>query len=98
MKVTKPLFNIGLTTIHKHDHHKHAVTDDHKIKASILSSIRWHFHKPQEQINVQVEKGFVTLTGMVPWNYQKMVINSLVEKIPGVKEITNDIVVVNKKI
>jgi osmotically-inducible protein OsmY len=69
---------------------------DDNIKSSIITTLTWYSHTPLEEIAVTVKYGYVTLAGIVPWTYQKMVIASMVQNIEGVKGIINNIRVVNK--
>jgi hypothetical protein len=69
---------------------------DAKLKTTILTTLTWYSHTPLERITVSVKHGFVSLSGMVPWTYQKMVIASMVQNIKGVQGIVNNIAVANK--
>jgi len=46
---------------------------------------------PTEQIKVTVENGWVTLEGIVDWQFQKTVAESAVKKLPGVIGVSNKI-------
>ena len=67
-------------------------TDD-QIAADVLKSLRNYWNVPDERIKVKVEHGWVTLTGDVTWNYQKDAAKRAVENIPGVKGVSNNILI-----
>lgn len=48
---------------------------------------------PDESIKIVVEKGYVTLSGTVEWQYQKNTATSVVGNLWGVKAVVNTIVV-----
>lgn len=67
-------------------------TDD-QIAADVLKSLQNYWNVPDERIKVKVEHGWVTLTGDVTWNYQKDAARRAIENIPGVKGISNNILI-----
>ncbi|HTB31868.1 MAG TPA: BON domain-containing protein [Bacteroidia bacterium] len=71
---------------------------DAKLKASILTSLTWYSNTPMEEINITVKHGVVTLSGKVPWMYQKMIITTMLQTISGVKGIENNITAANNPI
>jgi osmotically-inducible protein OsmY len=48
-------------------------TADDEIAARALAIIAWDAQIPKDAVMVKVQKGWVTLTGTVSWNYQKLV-------------------------
>ena len=46
---------------------------------------------PNDAVQVKVEKGFVTLTGNLDWNYQKTEAEFCVRKISGIVGLKNDV-------
>jgi osmotically-inducible protein OsmY len=46
---------------------------------------------PKDHVKLAVEKGWVTLTGEVDWNYQKRAAEHEVHRLIGVIGVTNDI-------
>ena len=73
-----------------------AHVDDATIKSSIISCLIWYAHVPLEDITVDVEYGYVSLNGSVPWMYQKFVIAAMVKNLHGVKGLINNIRIVSK--
>jgi osmotically-inducible protein OsmY len=67
-------------------------TDD-QIAADVLKSLQNYWNVPDERIKVKVEHGWVTLTGDVTWNYQKDAARRAIENIPGVKGVSNNILI-----
>lgn len=68
------------------EHHQRSDTD---IAQAIRNVLGWHSLIPAEQIQVKVEKGWVTLTGNVTWNYQRRMAEQTVRPITGVVGVTN---------
>ena len=66
---------------------------DEDIALSILNLLRWHTSIPMDAVKVKVEKGYVTLTGEVDWQYQKDLAGEDVHHIRGVRGVTNAIII-----
>jgi osmotically-inducible protein OsmY len=64
---------------------------DEKIAARALEYLASDASVPKDQIKLTVEKGRVTLTGEVDWNYQKSAAEHDVQRLIGVVGITNEI-------
>ncbi|WP_311276057.1 BON domain-containing protein [Methylobacterium sp. WCS2018Hpa-22] len=65
-----------------------AIEDD-QIAARALAIIDWSVHLPKDAIQVKVARGWVTLTGAVPWQYQAMDAEAAVRKLSGVAGVSN---------
>ena len=65
--------------------------DDVDIVKAALNTLKWTFLVPDEQIKIAVEKGHLTLTGDVEYNYQKERAQSAVQDLYGVTFVTNNI-------
>lgn len=65
-----------------------AIEDD-QIAARALAIIDWSVHLPKQAIQVKVARGWVTLTGAVPWQYQAMGAEAAVRKLSGVAGVSN---------
>ena len=63
--------------------------NDDEIALRCVNIINWDTTLPEDKIKVKVERGWVTLTGEVPWHFQRMAAESGVRKITGVTGITN---------
>ncbi|MDT8909226.1 ornithine aminotransferase [Pseudomonas sp. AF76] len=68
---------------------KNAGTTDDAIAARALSIIAWSSDVPEQDINITVQNGWVTLEGQVDWQYQKEAVERAVHKLSGVVAIDN---------
>lgn len=64
---------------------------DEKIAERAISSLASDVSVPNDKVKVKVEKGWVTLTGEVDWNYQKTSAEHGVHKIMGLIGLANNI-------
>jgi osmotically-inducible protein OsmY len=63
--------------------------NDVEIAEAILNSIKWYATVKGEGIKVKVENGWVTLDGEVEWIFEKNIVSTAIEKLLGVRGITN---------
>ena len=68
----------------------HSTADD-EIAHRILNVLRWNTSIPPESVKASVQKGWVTLSGTVEWNYQREAASRVVGEISGVKGVSNTI-------
>ena len=68
------------------------VADD-VIASRCLDVIHWYVAIPQDQIQVKVQQGWITLEGEVEWQYQKEGAENAVCKLAGVVGINNLLIV-----
>jgi osmotically-inducible protein OsmY len=66
---------------------------DSEIAAAAESSFNWHALVPADRIKVRVEKGWVTLSGELDWDYQRRNAESAVRALMGVVGVSNTIVI-----
>jgi osmotically-inducible protein OsmY len=66
---------------------------DSAIAHAAANAIEWTSALPPESVQVTVRDGWITLTGAVPWPYQKIAAEHAVEHLYGVKGVANSIVV-----
>ena len=69
-------------------HHQRGDAD---VAAAIETAFKWHAQIPEDRIQVKVEKGWVTLTGEVDWDYQRHNAERVVRPLTGVVGVVNDI-------
>lgn len=69
----------------------HHEVSDTEIAAAIQTAFRWHALIPEDRIHFTVEKGLVTLTGLVDWEHQRHNAEVAVSPITGVRGIDNRI-------
>jgi osmotically-inducible protein OsmY len=62
---------------------------DDEIAARALDIIEWDTLLPDGAIGVKVQKGWVTLSGEVPWHFQRVAAEKAVLKLGGVVGVTN---------
>lgn len=68
-------------------------TSDDEIAARIVQLFNWDISVPDDRIQVKVEKGYVTLTGEVDWNFQKTAAKAAAGRISGVTGVYNAVTV-----
>ena len=66
---------------------------DTEIAESVLNVLKWHTAVQEEEIEIKVEDGFVTLEGEVDWEYQRAGAKHAVADLSGVRGINNFITV-----
>jgi osmotically-inducible protein OsmY len=71
------------------NHHR----TDADIAAAAESSMRWHSLVPADRIKARVEKGWVTLSGEVEWDYQRQQAVKAVRPLTGVIGVTDNIAI-----
>lgn len=69
----------------------HHQVSDAEIAAAIQAAFRWHALIPEDRIHFTVEKGWVTLTGMVDWEHQRHNAEAAVRPLTGVLGVVNKI-------
>jgi len=64
---------------------------DADIAAAAESALQWHSLVPEDRIKVMVERGWVTLTGEVDWEFQRASAEKAVRPLTGVVGLSNGI-------
>jgi len=67
------------------------IKTDAEVANEVLAGLKNNWSVPNDKVTVRVEKGWVTLGGELPWNYQKVAAKSAVNHLIGVKGVTNNI-------
>lgn len=62
---------------------------DDEIAGRAIAILAWDSAIPEGQVQVKVQRGWVTLTGKVNWFYQKAAADHAVRKLSGVVGVTN---------
>jgi osmotically-inducible protein OsmY len=70
-----------------------AERSDTDIAKAAADSLKWNVVVPDDRVNVRVEKGWVTLTGKVTWDFQRRAAERAVRSLRGVRGITDEIIV-----
>jgi osmotically-inducible protein OsmY len=66
---------------------------DADIASSAESALQWTTFLPKERVKVMVEKGWVTLSGDVDWEYQRQSAASAVRYLMGVTGVSDQILI-----
>jgi osmotically-inducible protein OsmY len=65
----------------------HSQNDD--VQTRVLNALHWDLRVPRHRLSVDVEDGWVTVSGMVDLPYQRTSAESDVLNVPGVVGVTN---------
>lgn len=65
--------------------------NDDEIAQRALNILAWNGSVPRDAVRVKVQNGWVTLSGKVRWNYQRLAAESEVRKLSGVLGVSNDV-------
>ena len=66
---------------------------DADIAAAAEAALRWHALVPEDRVKVMVEKGWVTLSGEVDWDFQRSSAFKAVRPLTGVIGVSNGITI-----
>jgi osmotically-inducible protein OsmY len=69
---------------------------DEEIAAAAIGRLAWDVSVPRDAIKVEVEKGWLTLTGQVDWHYQSEAAEQDVRRLLGVVGVSNQISIKQK--
>lgn len=64
---------------------------DSDVAAAIVERLAWDVSVPRDAVKVGVEAGWVTLTGDVDWNYQRIAAEQDVSRLEGVVGVSNQV-------
>jgi len=68
-------------------------TADDQIAKRAVDILEWDASVPRNRVQVEVQKGWITLLGDVDWHYQKQAAEHAVRKLSGVVGIANNIAI-----
>jgi osmotically-inducible protein OsmY len=60
-----------------------------EVQARVLNALHWDLAVPRHRLSIDVENGWVTVSGMVDLPYQRTCAESDVRSVPGVVGVTN---------
>ena len=66
---------------------------DSEIAQVAMAALRWHSLVPDDRVKVEVDDGWVTLTGEVDWPYQFSSAEQCVRPLLGVRGVTNSVAI-----
>ena len=64
-----------------------------EIAEAASAALRWHSLVPDDRVKVEVDNGWVTLTGQVDWPYQFSSAEQCVRPLLGVRGVSNQVVI-----
>jgi len=64
---------------------------DKEIAKAAVNAIEWNASVPKEKVMVQIDNGYIFLTGKLRWEYQKNAAKRTVQNLLGVKGVINNI-------
>jgi osmotically-inducible protein OsmY len=70
---------------------------DTEIAEEALIAFKLNSSVPAENVSVKVENGVVTLSGEIPWNYQREAAKNAINYLVGVKNVINNILIKTEK-
>ncbi len=65
------------------------IKNDTEIARMIADTLKWNSDIQEDKVKIKVENGWVTLEGVVYWEYQKNVVKAAIKRLTGVKGIHN---------
>jgi osmotically-inducible protein OsmY len=71
------------------DKHNWQGRSDERIKLAIMTALHWDLAVPRDRVQVNVNRGWVTLTGQVKRDYERSRAEADARAIPGVAGVTN---------
>ena len=60
-----------------------------EVRGRVLNALHWDLAVPRDRLNVEVENGWVTVSGMVDLPYQRDCAEFDARNVPGVVGVTN---------
>jgi osmotically-inducible protein OsmY len=67
--------------------------DDADVAAAALERLAWDVSVPRNAIGLEVEGGWVTMTGTVDWHFQREAAEQAIRPLAGVVGISNQVVI-----
>jgi osmotically-inducible protein OsmY len=65
--------------------------NDTEIAIAAEHALGWNSAVPKDRVKISVEKGWVTLSGEVDWNFQRRAVERMIRPLKGVVGITDNI-------
>ncbi|MEP7296434.1 MAG: BON domain-containing protein [Burkholderiales bacterium] len=83
---------VELDVVLSPDHHR----SDADIAAAAETAIRWNSLLPTDRVRLKVEKGWITLSGEVDWDFQRTRAEKVVRPLIGVVGVSNSLTLRSK--
>lgn len=71
---------------------------DTELATTIRNALVWNSNVDEDKIEVKVDNGWVYLDGLVNWKFEKVVAETMIEGLAGIRGITNNIRIKSKEI
>lgn len=75
------------------DYGKSVQKSNADIATDVLNALKWDWEVPLDKIQVEVEDGWVTLNGVLEWNFQRESAQKAIKHLKGIKGITSKITI-----
>jgi len=66
---------------------------DTEIAKAAMEALKWNVYKIADLVSIKVEDGFITLTGQVPWHFERLSAENSLRYLTGVRGVYNHIMV-----
>jgi osmotically-inducible protein OsmY len=66
---------------------------DTEIAKAAMEALKWNVYKLADLVSIKVEDGFITLTGEVPWHFERLSAENSLRYLTGVRGVYNHIMV-----
>jgi osmotically-inducible protein OsmY len=66
---------------------------DTEIAKAAMEALKWNVYKIADLVSIKVEDGFITLTGEVPWHFERLSAENSLRYLTGVRGVYNHIMV-----
>ena len=67
------------------------IVSESDVQTMVLSALYWDSAVPRDRLKIEVENGWVTMSGMVDRPYQRTCAESDARRVPGVVGVINQI-------
>ena len=67
--------------------------EDNEIAFEIINALKAKWQVPHDKVKVTVEDGWVSLEGVLRWNFERAAVEKAITHLAGVKGISNEIVI-----
>ncbi len=61
------------------------------LQTMVSNALHWDLAVPRDRVKVEEKDGWVTMSGVVDWPYQRTSAESDAHRVPGVAGVTNQI-------
>ena len=66
---------------------------DTEIAKAAMDALKWNVYKLADLVSIKVEDGFITMTGAVPWQFERISAENSLRYLTGVRGVYNHIAV-----